>query len=194
MQQRAEFGCIVPYSLYTPCVLYVIYAIDMPHLGVYVGRTYYSTMVRATGHIHAARAHLRDRAAGCYTYSRAHKLYDMWAEYGLHRFAWMAFEQLGEPRDVDADEFGEIHGPAEAYLIDRLQALWPHGFNIATSTEEDNRTRNYDRNVRRHRYNKRDRASFQEEPQPQDTAAEHQILAQLSPAQPPPLWVPAAPL
>ena len=47
----------------------------------------------------------------------------------------MVFEQLGKPRDyVDADEFGKIHGPAEACLIDRLQALWPHGFNIATIT------------------------------------------------------------
>lgn len=43
----------------------------------------------------------------------------------------MAFQHLGEPGDHDEPkEFNQIHAPAEGCVIDRLQALHPHMFNI----------------------------------------------------------------
>ena len=168
MGQRTELGCIIPYSLYTPCVVYVIYAVDLPQLGVYVGLTYGSTMERVVEHIHAARAYLRRPRAGRSIYQRSFRLYDMFAYYGLHSFAWMAFQQLGKPEDyVDAKEFNQIHAPAEGSVLDRLQALHPHGFNIRNTVEAARRRGNADRNIRRGRH-KQDRASMQLGPQ--DTA------------------------
>ena len=82
----------------------------------------------------------------------------------------MAFEQLGEPRDYrDAKEFNEFHAPAEGSVIDRLQALWPHGFHVRNTPGMDNRVAVWERNMRRGRH-ARDRASGQHGIQPQDQA------------------------
>ena len=169
-EQRIENGGIVPYSLYTPCVIYVIYAIDLPQLGVYVGLTFKTAIERGVEHIHAWRAHSRTPRGGRHAYTRAYRLYEMWTYYGLHRFAWMAFEQLGEPRDYrDAAEFDEVHASAEGSVIDRLQALWPHGFNVRNTPDMDSRIANWERNMRRGRH-ARDRASWQHGIRPQDQA------------------------
>ena len=185
LEQRVENGGIIPYSLYTPCVIYVIYAIDLPQLGVYVGLTFRTAIERGVEHIHAWRAHTRRPRGGRRTYSHVYRLYEMWSYYGLHRFAWMAFEQLGEPRDYrDASEFNEVHAPAEGSVIDRLQALWPHGFNVRNTPGMDDRIANWERNMRRGRHT-RDRASWQHGIQPQDQA--------LGPTVPPMITAAAAP-
>ena len=93
----------------------------------------------------------------------------------------MAFEQLGKPRDYrDADEFNEIHAPAEGLVIDRVQALWPHGFNVRNTPGAAARKVNWIRNERRGRV-MRDRSALQHGPPPQEVNF-------VGPPVPPPPW------
>ena len=70
MQYQADWNCIIPYSLYSPCSVYVLYAVRL-HLGVYVGLTCLTIMQRAEKHVHSARAFSRIPSAGRNRYSKS---------------------------------------------------------------------------------------------------------------------------
>lgn len=63
MRHQADWDCVVPHSLYSPCSVYVVYPVRL-RLGVYVGLTFLTIMQRAEKHVHSARAFSRIPSAG----------------------------------------------------------------------------------------------------------------------------------